>query len=96
MQLEPHYEVRQMGPNYQLPGAPVMCNVGIRHRNAQGEQVGPESGIDVELLDVKFKRTPNGGKLKIDEDDVLVELKALLATDSVTFIEVPIPEPEES
>lgn len=94
--LEPHYEIRQIIINRQLPDSPVQLNVGIRYRDAQGEQVGPESGQDVDLEDVKLNGRAQGrGRPVWDEDDVLEEAKEKLGSANVKLVDPPVPEEGE-
>ncbi len=95
MQLEPHYELRQIIINCQIEGAPVTLNVGIRYRDIQGKQVGPESGMDVELDDPQFVRADPNARLSVDEDVVLAAAKVKLGTQNVELAEPPILKEEE-
>ena len=91
--LEAHYEIRQTIINHQLPDSPITLNVGIRYRNAQGEQVGPESGQDVTLDDVKLNGRANARSRPVwDEDDVLAEAKEKLGSEFVKLVDPPVPE----
>ena len=86
MQLEPRYEIRQIIINRQLPGAPVVLNVGIRYINEQGKQVGPDSGKDVTLTGPQFIRANTNARLIINEDVVLAAAKTELESQYVTFV----------
>ena len=92
MTLTPHYEIRQTIHNHQLPGEPITLNVGIRHRDAQGEQVGPESGTDVPLTGPQFTRANPSARLTVNEDVVLAAAKTALGSQDVTFVVPPVPE----
>ena len=93
--LEPHYEIRQIIINRQLKGAPVTLNVGIRYRDTEGKQVGPDSGRDVTLDGPQFTRADPTANLTLKEDVVLAAAKVKLGTQNVTLVDPPIPEDEE-
>ena len=90
-QLTPHYEIRQIIVNRQLPDAPVMLNVGIRYRDAQGEQVGPPSGVDVVLTGPQFIRASPSSRLTVSEDVVVAAAKTEIGSQDVTFVVPPVP-----
>lgn len=91
MTLEPHYEIRQTIINHQLGEEAVTLNIGIRYKDAQGEQIGPPSGMDVTLEDTALNGRAQGrGRPVWDEDDVLEEAKNHLGTQKVTL---KLPEP---
>ena len=97
MLVEAHYEIRQITINLQLKDSPVQLNVGIRYRNAEGEQVGPEGGMDVTLEDPKLTARAQGrGRPVWDEDDVVREAKRVLDSEFVVLVEPPAPEEEPS
>ena len=88
--LTPHYEIRQIIIARELPGAPVILNVGIRYLDANREQVGPESGQDVTLDDVKLNSRASARRRPVwDEDDVLEEAKEELGSVNVKLVDPP-------
>ena len=94
--LEPNYEIRQTVINHQLPGSPVVLNVGIRYLDSQGDQYGPESGMDLELEEAKLNsRASVRGRPVWDEDDVLTEVRSKLGSTNVQLSVPPVRVVEE-
>ena len=84
--LTPNYEIRQTVINHQLE-SPVTLNVGIRYLDAQGKQVGPESGMDLALDEVKLNgKALLRGRPVWDEADVLSEARDKLGSDEVELV----------
>lgn len=94
MSLERHYEIRQTIINHHHFGGPVSLNIGIRHRDEEGKQIGPESGIDLPLTGPQFTRANPSARLTVNEDVVLAAAKTALGSQKVTFVVPPDPKDE--